>query len=249
MKRTYNWRPSQTDRRDRYFRVTAPIAGLPDHVDRLGLDNPIEDQGELGSCTGNSSTSAIEIVTGIKSLSRLMAYYNGRLIENCVGEDAGAQIRDVIKGFSTYGCATEDVWPYDISKFAERPSETAYFEGLKLLPLIESYERIMDLNAMKVALAKGLPVVFGFMVPPEFEDTYCATTGVLHAPRPDMQILGGHAVCAVGYDDRDPDFKFIWVRNSWGKAWGIDGHFKMDQRWFTSGMQLVDDMWTVHPKK
>lgn len=250
MKRTYNWRPSEADHRDRYFKVTAPsITVLPDNVDRLGLENPIEDQGELGSCTGNSSTSGVEIVTGIKSLSRLMAYYNGRLLENAVDQDAGAQIRDVIKGFSTYGCAVEDLWPYDVSKFAMKPSDEAYANGTTLLPLIDSYERVLDLNSMKVALAKGLPVVFGFMVPQEFETAQMAVMGVLRTPSANMQCLGGHAVLAVGFDDRDPDFKYIWVRNSWGQNWGINGYFKMEQSWFTSPLNVVDDMWTIHPKK
>lgn len=249
MKRVYNWKPSTPDHRDRIYKTIAPDVNLPDHVDRLGLSNPIENQGELGSCTGNSSTSGVEIVTGIPALSRLMAYYNGRLFEGTTAEDDGAQIRDIIKGFSTYGCATEDLWPYDVSKFAQKPSDAAYQSGLKLLPLIESYERVLDLNGLKHALSMGLPVIFGFQVPAEFESEQMAQTGELRMPNLNTSWLGGHAVLAVGYDDRDPNYKFIWIRNSWGADWGIDGYFKMDQSWFTSPYQLVDDMWTIHPKK
>jgi len=249
MKRTYNWRPSRPDQRDRYFKVTAPVKDLPSYVDRIGTEFPIDDQGELGSCTGNSSTAGVSIVTGQPALSRLMAYYDARLIEGDVQDDAGAQIRDIIKGFQQYGCASEAVWPYDVSKFAQKPTAEAYTDGLKLIPLIESYERIADLNGMKAALAKGLPVIFGFQVPAEFESEQMSIDGKLYAPNMRTQWLGGHAVLAVGYDDRDPNYKFIWVRNSWGPNWGIDGYFKMDQSWFTSPLGLVDDMWTIHPKK
>jgi C1A family cysteine protease len=54
--------------------------------------------------------------------------------------------------------------------------------------------------------------------------------------------LGGHAVVAVGYDMKK---KFVWVRNSWGPTWGIDGYFKLPFAWFTDARRLVDDMWTV----
>jgi C1A family cysteine protease len=37
-------------------------------------------------------------------------------------------------------------------------------------------------------------------------------------------MLGGHAVLAVGYDDKS---KRLTVRNSWGSNWGKGGYFTM----------------------
>lgn len=248
--RNYGWKPDVADHRDFLFR-TAPEAAakLPTFVDRIGLGNPIEDQGNLGSCTGNASTSAMEIVTKIPALSRLFAYYNGRALEGTVKEDAGAMIRDVVKGIGKYGVSTEPLWPYDISKFAKKPPTKAYSNGVANRSKISSYNRVLDLNGLKTALAQGLPVIFGFSVPQYFEEQRVAETGWVPFPQPTDPIIGGHAVLAVGYDERPsatPE-AFVWVRNSWGPNWGIQGYFKMPYQWFQSSLRLTDDMWTIVP--
>lgn len=241
-KRNYSWRPDVADHRDHTYSATGPV---PNHVDRIGLGNPIEDQGQLGSCTGNASTSAAEIVCKLTyPLSRLMSYYDGRLIEGTVNQDSGCMIRDVIKGISTYGVCRESYYPYNIARFTRKPSQRAYTDGKKLLPKIKAYQRLSTLADVKAALAAGLPVVFGFSVPEFFESQQVADNGIVRVPTRSDKIIGGHAVVAVGYDDRDPK-PFVWVRNSWGTNWGIDGYFKMDQGWWNT--RLVDDMWVIVP--
>lgn len=125
----YTWKPDVPDHRDRLF--TPKITALPDHVDRIGMGNPVEDQGSLGSCTGNATTTAVEIVTKSTQLSRLFCYYHGRLLEGTVREDAGAMIRDVIKGVKMYGISTESRWPYIIRRFATKPNWCAYLDAKK----------------------------------------------------------------------------------------------------------------------
>ena len=41
------------------------------------------------------------------------------------------------------------------------------------------------------------------------------------------KVRGNHAVMIDGYGEEN-GIKFLWVRNSWGEDWGINGHFKMD---------------------
>jgi len=245
MQRKYSWRPDVPDHRDHLFSLQAGV--YPKKVDRLGMGNRIEDQGQLGSCTGNSSTSAAEIVTKVPyQLSRLMAYYEGRKIEGTIKQDSGCEIRDVIKGIQTVGICNEDLYPYNISKFTKAPSAKAKKDAKKLLPLIKSYERLSTLDDVKTALAAGLPVVFGFSVPEFFEGDDVAKHGFVRMPTRADKMIGGHAVVAVGYDDTAPT-PFVWVRNSWGPDWGIQGYFQMDQKWFTDPRRLVDDMWVMHP--
>lgn len=38
--------------------------------------------------------------------------------------------------------------------------------------------------------------------------------------------IGGHAIEIVGWGE-DNNVKFWWVKNSWGKEWGIDGYFRI----------------------
>jgi len=245
--RVYGWVPDVSDHRDLYFSATSSFGvRLPDHVEIMGRDNPIENQGSLGSCTGNAVTSAFEIVLDVNPKSRLFVYYNARLIENSVDIDAGAMLRDCIKGLIKYGVCNEYTWEYDISKFAVKPSDSCYEEALDMTTIIERYERVTTLKDIKIALSNGLPVIFGFAVPDYFDSEDYSNGHVLRLPTDRDAIVGGHAVVAVGYDDRE-SVPIIHVRNSWGTRWGDDGYFKMDQKWFTDKRRLCDDMWVIHP--
>jgi C1A family cysteine protease len=243
----YTWKASTPDHRDYAFSLQAP-AVLPSIVPPFDGNNPVEDQGQLGSCTGNSSTTALEIVTKSNPLSRLMAYYNARIFEGTTRQDAGAELRDVIKGFQTYGVCEEINWPYIIKKFKTKPTKSAYKKALAIQAKIKSYERVTSLTQFKIALAAGLPVIFGFSVPDYFESAEVANTGYVRFPTALDSIIGGHAVVAVGYDDTK---QIIWVRNSWGKDWGLNGDFQMDYQWFDgidSASSLVADCWVIHPQ-
>jgi C1A family cysteine protease len=74
-----------------------------------------------------------------------------------------------------------------------------------------------------------------------FETPEVASTGEAPLPQPGEQILGGHAVLAVGYDDTEQ--RFI-VRNSWGTSWGKDGYFSLPYAYLTN-THLSSDFWTV----
>jgi C1A family cysteine protease len=41
-------------------------------------------------------------------------------------------------------------------------------------------------------------------------------------PLPNETAIGGHAILAVGYDEKR---KVLIVRNSWGSEWGDKGYF------------------------
>lgn len=250
-KRSYAWLPDVPDHRDRVYTAIRTKKLLPKKVSIIGKKNTVEDQGSLGSCTGNCSTSMLEIKLtkdnekSSEHLSRLMAYYNGRKIDNSVSSDAGAQIRSVIKGLVKEGVASEETWPYKISEFKKAPSLRAKTEGKTLVARLQlkklSYARLTNLDSMLDCLSKGNTFVFGFSVPETIDNL--PKSGILEFPKEDTKITGGHAVLAVGYDMTK---EFIWVRNSWGESWGLKGYFKMPFKWFTDSRRLVDDVWTLH---
>jgi C1A family cysteine protease len=60
-------------------------------------------------------------------------------------------------------------------------------------------------------------------------------------PASDEQVLGGHAVLAVGYDDASQRFL---VRNSWGSAWGQNGYFTMPYTYLITS-SLASDFWVI----
>lgn len=245
--KTYGWIPDLPDHRDHKYSAPHAVLGtLPSKVDLRKKTPPVLDQGQLGSCTANAISNAFRFCLQVQKAkntfqpSRLFIYYNERAIEGTVKSDSGAQIRDGIKSVATQGTVSESVWPYDVGKFATKPDAQLY--RIAALSQATSYQRITPtIDQIKGCLASGFPFVFGFTVYEGFESEKVAKTGVLSLPGPTERAIGGHAVMAVGYDDKT---KTVIVENSWGPDWGKKGFFTMPYAYITNP-NLADDFWTI----
>ena len=245
----YRWLPDTPDPRDHMYQLQ-PVA-LAAKVDLRNYASAIENQGQIGSCTGNAIAGLIELIDRKRGknldVSRLFIYYEERVLEGSVRFDAGAYIRDGIKVCYTKGAPIESLWPYVENKFATKPAPAAYTDALKRK--VTGYQRCADFTAVKNALAAGNPVVMGFTVYESFEGTVNNTTGMM--PYPDVnteQVLGGHAVAIVGYDDNMPvagraNGRFI-CRNSWSAGWGDRGYFYMPYD-VIKNTQMSNDFWLI----
>jgi C1A family cysteine protease len=238
----YHWTRDKPDHRD--YPYTMTLTTQPNTVDLRAYCSPIEDQGNLGSCTGNATAGAIELLNkraGKQTdVSRLFIYYYERLIEGTVNYDSGAYIRDGIKAGYTYGAPLENLWPYDISKFKSRPTNNAILDGTRRK--VTLYQRIADHTGCLDALANGYPVIIGFDVYSSFETPSVARTGIM--PYPNVrreQRLGGHAVLLVGYDKTR---QVYIVRNSWGTGWGDRGYFYMPFQ-VIQDTSMSSDFWII----
>jgi C1A family cysteine protease len=218
----------------------------------------VYDQGQIGSCTANAIAGAIEFDVKKQGKpdfmpSRLFIYYNERAMEHTVATDSGAQIRDGVKSVNKLGVCPEPEWPYIATpadpntnvwppgaKPAQKPTPNCYTDALQHQAL--NYQSVSrDLAQFRGCLADGYPFVLGFTVYSAFESASVAQTGVLNMPASSEQVLGGHAVLAVGYDDTAQ--RFI-VRNSWGTSWGMKGYFTMPYAYLLS-QNLSSDFWTI----
>lgn len=242
----YGWVPDLPDHRDFTYAVPAHVVlSIPRSVDLRPQCPPVYDQGQLGSCTANAIAGALEfdmMKQGMTAYtpSRLFIYYNERVMEGTVNSDSGAQIRDGIKSVGTQGDCPETEWPYDISQFAVKPPQSCYDDALQHKAL--NYKSVtQNLADMKGCLAEGYPFVYGFVVYESFESATVAKTGDVPMPSSSEQVIGGHAVVAVGYDDDDSLFI---CRNSWADTWGDAGYFYMPYAYLLDD-NLSDDMWTI----
>lgn len=244
----YGWVPDIPDKRDfKFCAIPSPDGKpLPPSIDLTPGFTPAYNQAELGSCTTNAiggNYEYEEIKQGKPNVfmpSRLFIYFNERLMEGTVASDSGAMIRDGIKSVATQGVCSEDMWPYEITAFTNKPSDECYTAALN--NKVVQYLRVnRNIHDMKSCLADGYPFVFGFSVYQSFESGEVAQTGLMPMPLPNETLLGGHAVCAVGYDDATERIK---VRNSWGTEWGVNGYFFMPYKYITDN-DLADDFWTI----
>jgi C1A family cysteine protease len=241
----YGWLPDIPDSRDFMFGAVYQVpAVLPTSVDLRLQCSPVENQGQLGSCTANALVGALEYLMikdnkPFADMSRLFVYYNERVIEYTTWWDSGAMLRDGIKTLAKHGVCTENLWPYDTTKFRKKPTKACYKQALN--HQILSYQRIDTVDEMRACLANGFPFVFGFSVYDSFESQEVAKTGIVHMPKYSERMLGGHAVLGVGYDDSQT--RFI-VRNSWGTDWGQQGYFTIPYD-YLANRNLSDDFWTI----
>src|SRR5882724_11361301 len=127
-----------------------------------------------------------------------------------------------------------------IARFKTKPSAACYAEGAKHTAV--SYQRLVQsLSQMQGCLASGYPFVFGFTVYESFETNTVARTGHVPMPASGEHVLGGHAVCAVGYDIKR---RWFICRNSWGTIWGMRGYFTIPFAYLTDS-DLSADFWTI----
>lgn len=247
MDKVLNFKISPKDSRD-YITKPPKINESITTVDLSSNCTSVKDQGSVGSCTAFSSVAMMEYVykkNGISIpddlLSELFLYYNTRvLIENTSAySDSGAFLRDTLKAMVKYGICLEKTFPYS-SNYSLKPNQTSYNEGLNYQ--VVKYANIPTsnprtaLNDLKALLQSGNVFIGGVYC---YQNFFDGVNG--NIPLPKGRIIGGHAICFVGYDDKKSVFKF---KNSWGKGWGDKGYGYLPYQYLISGN--MTDLWTVY---
>jgi C1A family cysteine protease len=240
-KHILQWVPDKLDTRDYKYQLTTRTS--PNSIDLRKYCSPIENQGNLGSCTGQAIAGAIELLNkrngNYRDISRLFIYYYERLILGTVNYDSGAYIRDGIKSTNKYGASLESLWPHDIRKYKQEPITEAKNDALNRK--VTRYERLTNLDGFIDALTNGYPIIMGFNVYTSFMSNNVARTGVMPYPNTKRErLLGGHAVLIVGYNKTK---KVFIARNSWGTGWGDRGYFYMPFDIIKPSMS--DDYWII----
>lgn len=242
---------------DRYQKVFAPKV-KPSHQHKQGLlpatadlrsdAAPVYDQGHLGSCTAFACAKGMREMLQrqnherVVPLSALFQYYETRTRMPIIGwlnknRDSGGTITDAVGVLAEKGAAPEEVWPYDITKFTQKPPKEAYGAAGEFK--VHNATQLTNMDDVKATLAHGHSVAFGFRVFESFKKI--GADGKMPVPGAGEQLLGGHAVLAVGYDDAK---KALIVRNSWGDKWADHGYFYMPYD-VAQNPQMATDFWTA----
>lgn len=241
------------DSRDHWYDVPSRFTrSAPRRVDLRRAFPPIYHQGKLESCSANAVAAMMwfhalrhrDDRAAIRP-SRLFIYYNSRRLGRCTRWNTPVSLRNVYRAIRKWGACPEHLWRYDPRHVARRPPEHCYAASDRTR--VVKYERIKrDLTALRACLAEGLPFTFGMSLFDSFYTTRALrTVGAAPMPTSSEGQRGGHAVLAVGYDDRRQ--RFI-VRNSWGARWGDGGYFTLPYEFFEAridGQSLAWDFWTL----
>ena len=251
-KYTYTYKKEPEDERDLKFKLEVKLIelnNLPLKVDlrTTGFIPPILDQLMLNACVAAATCNALmyclkkEKATVFKP-SRLYMYYFCRFIENTVNQDAGCYIRTAMQEIQTYGACNESLWPYYISRYKIRPSNTAVRDALTHVKGFKYMSLDHDIIQIKTALAMGYPIMFGIAGYESFESDDALSTGNIPIPNVETEMfLGGHAILLIGYDD---DTKLCTFMNSWGTGVGQKGYFTIPYE-YVSSHGLAFDFWCI----
>jgi C1A family cysteine protease len=234
----------------------APLAS----VDLRAWCSPIENQGQLGSCTANAGVGLFEYFEKKASnsyidASRLFLYKTTRNLMSLTG-DTGAYLRTTAGAMLLFGVPPEKYYPYIISKFDDEPNAFlyAFADNYRALQYYRydppGTTKAKLLTAIKENLSAGLPSMFGFTVYSSISQA--ATSGLIPIPANGESVLGGHAIDAVGYDDskvitnannkKSTKGAFL-IRNSWGTGWGSKGYGWLPYDYVLNG--LASDWWSM----
>jgi len=235
---------------------------LPVKVDLRRWCSKVEDQGKLGSCTANAAVGIVEYyerrafgrhIDG----SRLFVYKTTRNLMGVVG-DTGSWLRNTMGALVLCGVPPERYWPYKITTFDDEPSSFVYavadnYEALRYFchdPLSRHIPPATVLANVKRFLAAGVPSMFGFYGFPSFGRSN--VKGGIPYPCPGERAEWGHAIAAIGYDDKmkikNTECKkettgALLIRNSWGPGWGDKGYGWLPYDYVLN--KLAMDFWSL----
>lgn len=204
------------------------------------------------SCVGFSIAEALYAIWKLKNpnkqpqlASPLFIWWNSRKTHGAEHIDSGTYIRQAIRQLSKVGFCQDRVYPgtdgNDLHDFDQQPPRLAFRQAFDQRLTSAEYYRITSENdarilSWKQALAAGNPIVFGVPVSNAFLEW---KGGREPAPMPvsDADVVGGHAMCALGYDELG-----VCGPQTWGSEWGRAGWFYLSWDYITQWMM---DAWVL----
>lgn len=250
----------------------AKTISLPASVDLRAWCSTVEDQKALGSCTANAAAGIIEYFEirafgKYTDASRLFIYKTTRNLMHVAG-DTGAFLRSTMGAMVLFGVPPEEYWPYTDEKptpsivpdyhFDLEPPAFCYafaqnYQAIRYIRLDPpGIPKDTLLSRIKLYLASGIPSMFGFAVYGSIRQATRTNGGKIPFPGPKEDQSGGHAIAAMGYDDKikiknticgTETTGALLIRNSWGTGWGDGGYGWLPYEYVLKGGAV--DFWAL----
>jgi hypothetical protein len=233
--------------------------------DKIGLEFPYVDQGNIGSCVGAATTEivdalkATEIASGEREKFQAQTaiepiYYGARVVigGNRLSGD-GAVVAHAIKYIATYGVLSKikygqiDLTNYSVDRCRRWGNGKDFpktLESISKENTVGAYSRVKSWEELRDSIANGHPVIVGskYGFSSETDDEgFCK-----------YSTTWNHAMAILGVDD-DSKRKSGLISNTWGRNWlkirkrklgQPDGSFWVDAETLDA-MMKNGDAWSV----
>ncbi|MDP2940988.1 MAG: C1 family peptidase [Candidatus Omnitrophota bacterium] len=216
-------RKDPEDLRDIPMEIVLPAVTFPREVDYSVAMTPVRDQGQEGTCVAFAAAVGVKEYEDNREYKKLIMLSPRFLYNLCkkfdgAPDEEGTYPRIAMKILLKYGTCPEACWPYYPFQH-DLPKKGAARAAKRFR--ISAYARLQGLLEMKRSLAVNGPFLCGVRVFASWFKQGRVKNGIIPLPRKNERAIGGHAICVMGYDERQGLFKF---KNSWGRKWAEKGY-------------------------
>lgn len=175
----------------------------------------IRNTGPEGTTVGFAIAYAIQAAIKEKTnntvkISARGIYVLAKKYDEWPGKDyEGTSVTGGLKAVQEVGAYLEEDWPYSDKAIPEPEPKPAY----KIL----GYSEFKNIEQILNALRKNKVVIATIQVTDDFNKTDKDGRVTVKLP---LRTIGGKAICIVGYNADNAQFKFA---NDWGTSWGLNG--------------------------
>ncbi len=220
---SFGCRKDPKDLRDISMALVLPPILLPKRFDYTASMTPVRDQGSDGTCVAFASVVGVKEYEDSKEYRKLIELSPRYVYSLCkqfdgAPDEEGTYPRVAMKVLLNYGVCPENEWPYKPHQ-KDRPKKNANKDAKRYR--IKAYARLNSVVEMKRSLLVNGPFLAGVKVFASWMSRKALNTGLIPMPKRNEELLGGHAICIVGFDDARQVFKF---KNSWGAKWADKGY-------------------------